>query len=424
MIRRSTRIQLAVFALLTAVGVSIVSAGYLGFTDALLGRGYTVSADFAESGGIFQGAEVTYRGVTVGQVSRLRLSADGVHVDLHITSDRPIPATTRAVVADRSAVGEQYVDLQPLRDAGPFLRDGSRIPQSRTGTPLPTATLLRDVERLVSSVPKDKLVTTIDELDAAFSGTGPDLQRLIDNGDALTQAATQALPTTVRLLTDGRTVLDTQRASRDEIRRFSKGLSELAATLRSSDADLRATLAGGAAAAPQAQELLAGLEPSLGPLLGNLISGAQVTTTHLPGLRQALVTYPYVVKGGYTVVPGDGTAHFGLSFADSRPPCTQGYQGTRHTDPTDSEAGEPPLNTSARCTAPRGSGALVRGAQNAPGASGVSTGDRSPVTSATSPSLSATSTGVVGTFGGQQAVFGRDSWQWLLLGPLSGAATS
>lgn len=73
MITRTVKIQLLAFATVTAVGVSYVGAQYTGIGDALLDRGYTVRAEFAESGGIFQGAEVTYRGVPVGRVGQLEL---------------------------------------------------------------------------------------------------------------------------------------------------------------------------------------------------------------------------------------------------------------------------------------------------------------------------------------------------------------
>src|SRR4051812_47325879 len=108
MIRRGTKIQLAIFALITVLGISFVSARYVGLGERLWGSGYVVTADFGEAGGIFQNAEVTYRGVTVGRVDRLRLAKDGVHVDLRLDGGSKIPADTRAVVENRSAVGEQY----------------------------------------------------------------------------------------------------------------------------------------------------------------------------------------------------------------------------------------------------------------------------------------------------------------------------
>ncbi len=117
------------------LGISYVSARYVGLGDLLLGAGYVVTADFDESGGIFENAEVTYRGVAVGRVDRLRLADDGVHVDLRIDSGVEVPKDTMAVVENRSAVGEQYVDLQPRTQGGPFLAAGDRIDDDATPHP-------------------------------------------------------------------------------------------------------------------------------------------------------------------------------------------------------------------------------------------------------------------------------------------------
>jgi phospholipid/cholesterol/gamma-HCH transport system substrate-binding protein len=167
--------------------------------------------------------------------------------------------------------------------------------------------------------------------------------------------------------------------------------------------------------------LLKSTGPRLSVLLANLISGGQVTLAQLPGVEQALVTFPAVVAGSYTVVPGDGTTHFGLVVnADDPPPCTQGY-GTTRRDPADTSTRG--ANTDARCTAPRGSKTSVRGAQNAPGASATSGGTNQTAYVTPYDPETGTATGPdgrpveIGSTGGQQAVFGKESWQWLLVGP-------
>lgn len=368
MIRRSVQLQLLAFLLITLVTVSVLSARYVGLYDRVVGGQYRVSADFAQSGGIFVGSEVTYRGVTVGTVDRLRLSKDGVIVDATIHRGVTIPKDTRAVVENRSAVGEQYLDFQPRTNAGPRLHDGDVIPRKNTAYPLRVDTLLLDLDHTVNSVDRRDLQTVVDELGTAFDGSGPDLQRLLDSGDALTRSATQALPQTVKLIDDGRIVLDTQRAGSGDIKVFAKNFADLSQTLKGSDPDLRLILDRGVVASKELDTLVKDNQGNLAALLANLITVGQVTTSRVAGIQQLLVTYPDVVAGGYTVVPGDGTAHFGLALAQDPPVCTQGYQGTKRTDPSQ-VSGLPPVNTAARCTAPRGSGTTVRGAQNAPGPS-------------------------------------------------------
>ncbi|GAB2715688.1 MCE family protein [Streptomyces bullii] len=424
MITRTVKAQLLAFATVTAVGVSYVGAQYTGLVDSVLGRGYTVRADFADSGGVFPGAEVTYRGVPVGRVGQLRLTGSGVSVPLQLDDDTPpIPADTLAVVAHRSAVGEQYVDLQPRRDSGPYLLEGSTIPRDRTRTPLPNTDLVASLDRLVNSVGKDDLRTTVDELGKAFAGTGPHLGRLVDSGNALVESASDALPETVRLIEDSRTVLKTQADQGSAIKSFSRDLAALTAQLKSSDGDLRRLIGNAAPAAVEVNSLLKSTESSVPVLLANLISGGRVMVARLPGVEQALVTFPVVVAGSYTVIPGDGTTHFGLVVnAEDPPACTQGYD-TRRRDPADTRTRE--ANTDARCTAPRGSDTSVRGAQNAPGASSR-TGDaqRAAYVTPYDPDTGL-ATGpdgrpvAIGSTGGEQSVFGKESWQWLLVGPMA-----
>jgi phospholipid/cholesterol/gamma-HCH transport system substrate-binding protein len=165
MITRRTKLQLIVFALITMLGVSYVGARYARLDRLISDQSYSVVGHFADSGGIFTGAEVSYRGVTVGRVVRLRLTGSGVDVTLRIEKDfKDIPRDTRAVVANRSAVGEQFVDLQPQTRKRPYLQQGSTIPQSMTATPIAATTLVTDLDDTVESVNKKSLRTTVDEL--------------------------------------------------------------------------------------------------------------------------------------------------------------------------------------------------------------------------------------------------------------------
>ncbi|MFG2195893.1 MCE family protein [Streptomyces sp. NPDC048639] len=424
MITRTVKAQLLAFATVTAVGVSYVGAEYAGLADRLFDRDYTVSADFADSGGIYSGAEVTYRGVPVGRVGDLRLDGpDGVSVQLRIKDGPRIPADTLAVVANRSAVGEQYVDLQPRAGTGRYLEDGSTIPRRDTRTPLPTTRLISGLDRLVESVDRKELRVTVDELGDAFAGTGPHLSRMVDSGNALVEEASDSLPQTISLIEDSQQVLRTQVDKGSAIKAFSRDLADLSGQLKDSDSDLRGLVDGSTSAAHELDSLLKDNRRTLPVLLGNLISGGQVTAARLPGLEQTLVTFPVAVAGSFTVLPGDGTSHFGLVLnADDPPPCRQGYD-TRRRAPSDTS--ERPADTSARCTAPRGSKTTVRGAQNAPraGSGGGSGADRASYVAPYDPASGLASvpggrTVAIGSTGGEQNVFGEDSWQWLLVGPM------
>ncbi|HEX5596536.1 MAG TPA: MCE family protein [Micromonosporaceae bacterium] len=423
MITRRVRFQVLTFLVVSLLGVVYVGLRYVGLGEQLIERGAVVHAEFLTTGGIFPRAPVTYRGVPVGRVGAVTLYGDGVRAELRLDPGVQVPADLTAVVAQRSAVGEQYVDLRPNTDAGPYLRDGDTIPRERTATPLPVETLLANLDALVRSVGVDDLSVVIDELGQAFEGRETALRRLLDANSLLLAEANRRLPETVALIRDGRTVLATQEVSAEALRSWADDLAKLSATLRAADADLRGVLAAGPPAAAEVTALLRDLEPAVGTLLGNLVTVNGIAVRHLAGIEHVLVVFPLVVAGGFTVAPGDGTAHLGLVLnVDDPPPCN--YQ----------RSGQGP-----RCTeAERKRGSGVRGEQSAPrsgGASSENTGDSAqgspaPVGAAgRSVAGYDPATGVVigpdgrpvlfGGTGGQYRLAGEQSWKQLLLAGLA-----
>jgi phospholipid/cholesterol/gamma-HCH transport system substrate-binding protein len=422
MITRRTRLQLLVFVAITLLGVSYVGARYARLDRFFFDDQYTVIAHFQDSGGIFAGGEVSYRGVQVGQVGKLRLTDDGVDVVLDIDKDyADIPADTLAVVGNRSAVGEQYVELQPQTDDAPYLRDGSEIAKADTRTPLPTQKLLGDISNTVGSVDQQALTTTVDELGQAFGGTGKDLQRIIDTGNAFIKEANANFDTTTALIRDGNTVLRGQLDSADAIRTFARDLSLFSGSLAGNDAALRQVIDDGSATATQLRTFLQENEVDLGELINNAVTTGDVIVKHLPGIEQILVIYPYVVEGGFTVVaksPDTGLydAHFGLILT-TNPVCHHGYEGTDTRPPQDGS--NRPMNTRAGCREPA-TQSNPRGPQNL---SRAGAAYRAPVASYDPDSKKLRWGGRVDPALSQPGTlappaFGEESWKWLFLQPL------
>lgn len=422
MISRRTRIQLLIFVVITLLGVSFVGAKYARLGSLFLKDHYTVVAHFASSGGIYQGAEVDYRGVKVGQVGKLQLSQDGVDVYLDIANGwDKVPADTLAAVDNRSAVGEQYVDLQPKNDSAPYLKDGSQIAQSDTSTPLPTEKLLGDTATTVDSVDKKSLSVTIDELGKAFQGSGRDLQQILDTGSAFIQTANDNFDVTTNLIRDSNTVLRTQVGSEDAIRSFSRDLSLFSGTLAGSNKDLVRLIQNGSASAIQLRTFLQENQVDLGELLSEMVTTGQIVRAHLPGLKQALVIYPAVVEGGFSVVDKDPSSglynvHFGMILTNQAP-CTKGYESTVKRPPQD--GANRPMNTRAHCSEPITQGDS-RGAQNL---ARTPAAYRAPVVASYDDRTGRVTWGNpdahVPAYHSAPASLGSDSWKWLYLEPLT-----
>ncbi|MGQ0576141.1 MAG: MlaD family protein [Pseudonocardia sp.] len=369
MITRTVWLQLTAFALVALLGVTYVGFRYAGFADLFGSSTYPVRMQMTDSGGIFTGADVTYRGVSVGSVGPLRLTADGVEVTLDVRKSAPaVPADVDAQVRNLSAIGEQFVDLVPASDGEPFLAAGSVIPTSRVAVPVPIQDLVSSVDALASSVPQDSLRTVVDELGTAFDGSALPLQKIIDTTDTFTAAAIEALPPTLTLIRDGRVVLATQNDVAGSFRNISADLKLVAEQLERSDPDIRRLFETGPAAGYELSKLLRASGDDLGKLVANLLTISRIQEPRQDGLRQVLVTYPALSAAVPTLAPGDGTAHLGLVLTNENnpPACRAGYEDTVHRPGVD--VTNVPVNEDAFCAEPPGSPTNVRGAQNVSGA--------------------------------------------------------
>ncbi|SFK37986.1 phospholipid/cholesterol/gamma-HCH transport system substrate-binding protein [Amycolatopsis sacchari] len=402
MFTRRHRLKLIAFGLIAVLSVGYVGGKYVGLDRLFGARGYVVTAQLADSGGIFVNAEVTYRGVSVGKVVAMRLDDQGVAVDLDLDSGTKIPADTQAVVADRSAVGEQYVDLRPSSEDGPYLHDGSVIQRAKTALPVSPDTVLANLDQFVSSVDPASLRTVVDETYDAFAGTGGDLQQLLDTAGSFTATAQENLPETAKLLADGRTVLATQERQARNITDLAAGLRRIAGQLKTSDPDLRRVVDELPGLADDVDRILSVSGTDLGVLIANLLTTTQITSVRTDAIEEQLVALP-VISAFTRSVWSNGEGHLGLvlNFFDPHS-CTKGYETTKQRPANDTS--EAPANTLAYCAEPPGSPTEVRGAANAPYAGKpVSPAQTQPVPTQSPAAQQAQLPGLLGLLSGSGA---------------------
>ena len=117
-----------------------------------------MTLELPAAGGLYRFTNVTYRGVQIGKVTdgeadRERRGSDAVA--RHVAEDSRGPRRPRCCSV--SAIGEQYVDLRPRTDSGPYLQDGSRITVANTTIPQQVGPMLDQVSTLVDSIPGDRI---------------------------------------------------------------------------------------------------------------------------------------------------------------------------------------------------------------------------------------------------------------------------
>ena len=316
---------------------------------------------------------MTYRGVAVGRVDRLRLADDGVHVDLRLERGVTVPARHRC--RGREPVGGRRAVRRPAA----AVRRAGRSSPTATGSPA-TGPAPRCTPRPCCSTwtgwstrsTSGDLVVVIDELGRGVLGhrAGPAaaarLRRRPDPGGGRRPARDDPADRGRR-----RPCWPPSGSSGSAIKSFSADLADLSDTLRTSDGDLRKVLDNGVVASQQLQTLIrdqpdrdlgpagqpAGQRAGHGGPAGRRRAGAG----HLPGQR------------GRRLHRGPGRRHLALRPgpqrgrpARSAPRATAApTSGPRRTPPTC-----PPTPTRG-APLPRGSASSVRGAQNAPAPSGA-----------------------------------------------------
>jgi virulence factor Mce-like protein len=115
---------------------------------------YRFTVHMPEAATLAGEADVRMAGVNVGKVKSTELDADGARTIVEVELDEayaPIPGDTRAILRQKTLLGETYLELSPGDRAGDSLADGGRLPNAQ-------------VEETV-------------ELDEIFSAFDPDTRR-------------------------------------------------------------------------------------------------------------------------------------------------------------------------------------------------------------------------------------------------------
>jgi len=366
--------QLVAFAVASVVGIVLLSLTFLRVPEALGINRYQVDVELAQGAGLYEGAEVTYLGHPVGKVTSMTVHGDGLTARLSLVTDTEIPASVRADIHSRSAVGEQYVALSNTGAAGDsgdsgdeVLADGDTIPVSRTSAPVEIGPVLDNVYDLVQSLDADQLDTVLRETSRGLQGRTGDLQTILDDGAQLLALADANFAPTASLIRGTGPLLGTVNGHSDHIRRLSRNLQQVTAELRAGDDDIRNLLTDGPRFADTTNLLVDDLEGNLPPLLQNANSIARVLSIFDPHLQQLLSDYPLAVAVIQSVtVPDidDNAVRLTIANIDDPPECTEGFlPPSQWSSPFDDSPRHTPL---VFCTAPHDDPRAVRGVRNVP----------------------------------------------------------
>jgi phospholipid/cholesterol/gamma-HCH transport system substrate-binding protein len=369
MLTRFVRIQLAIFAIVGIIGIIAMVLFYIQ-APTLLGIGrMTVTLELPATGGLYRFSNVTYRGVQVGKVTAVALTANGAKATLSLGTSPKIPANLHADVLSVSAVGEQYVDLRPRTDSAPYLHNGSVIAMRDTTIPQAVGPMLDQVNALIKSLPKNKIGQLLDESFQAFNGAGYDLGSLSDSTSRISADANSVVDRTRTLTEDTGPLLDSQAKTADSVRTWARSLAGISDVVATDDSRFRTLLQNGPGAADEASRLFEQIKPTLPVLLANLTTIGQIGVTYHPSLEQLLVLLPpsvAIIQTAASFNHPDGWSKGDFSLTIDDPPiCTVGFlPQSQWRSPSDTSDIDTP--DGLYCKLPQDSPLSVRGARNYP----------------------------------------------------------
>jgi phospholipid/cholesterol/gamma-HCH transport system substrate-binding protein len=368
-------IQLTLFLVVSLVAFAVMAFGYIRLPKLLFGVGrYNVTIELPEAAGLYERANVTYRGTEVGQVKAVRLTDAGVDAQLSLKSDIKIPSDLTAEVHSQSAVGEQFISLVPRSASAAPLKEGDVIPRDRSSVPPDINELLNATNRGLGAIPGDNLKTTVDEAYIAFGGLGPEISRFVKGSTALASDARANLGELTNVVDNVAPILDTQTDTSDSVQAWASHLANVTEQMRANDPAVQGVLQNAAPAADEVRALFDRIKPTLPIVLANLVAIGDVAVTYQPNLEQLLVLLPTGTEAiQATNVANRNTkqdykgAYLSFNLNLNVPPtCSTGFLPAQQQRAAGLEDYPDPPPGNIYCRVPQDSTLNVRGARNTP----------------------------------------------------------
>lgn len=265
---------------LVLFSAAVLLAAFLRFaTSGGFEAPYRVTAAMPEAGGVLPEQEVTVMGRAVGQVSDVRLSEDGVEIEMEIPQQFDVPARATVQVLRRSPIGEQAVDLRPEGTDWEPAEPGAEIEVIEAIVPASVPVLLEQTVELFSAIDNEDLGSVIHELALALEGRGQTLAQLNRDSRDFNRTMVDGIPTLERLTEEGTVrMLDTLADSAADIGETFDNAAALAELLARESPTMEQLLETSPLALSESTILIEEQSANVGCLLGDFIDLNQMVT--------------------------------------------------------------------------------------------------------------------------------------------------
>ncbi|GAB0101752.1 hypothetical protein JMUB6875_07160 [Nocardia sp. JMUB6875] len=195
---RKILVSALAMALMAVSATLYLTYGVFGFKPGA--RTYALSVLLPNSGGLMETSPVTLNGLQVGRVRGLAKAEHGVLAHLAVESRYRIPMDAQVIVANLSAVGEQYINFAPKSAVGPYFPDGALVPDGQVTQPITMAQALGGIQGVMNQLDTDAINEILRGADTAIRDVGPSIAKLVNSGSMFSTTLRQNRELIQRLL--------------------------------------------------------------------------------------------------------------------------------------------------------------------------------------------------------------------------------
>src|SRR5262245_11965254 len=158
-------------------------------------EGYRIEVPFDEGTQLAVESDVRISNVSVGKVKSIDLANSGPNKDLGVAtlqidnSYAPLPANTRAILRQKTLLGETYVELTQGDKNGPKIPEGGSLPRAQVAP----SVQLDEIFRTFDPKTRAAFQTWMQQLAIADTGRGADLSAAIANLEPFAQDANKVV---------------------------------------------------------------------------------------------------------------------------------------------------------------------------------------------------------------------------------------
>jgi phospholipid/cholesterol/gamma-HCH transport system substrate-binding protein len=266
-----------------------------------LNQGKSVSAYFADAGGLRTGNGVEVSGYPVGKVSSIELDGPGVLVTFNVGENIRLGDRTEAAIKTKGLLGSKILDVLPRGDGqlnGP-------IPIERTISPYQLPEALGDLATTISGLNTDELSGSLSTLAQTFANTPPDLRNALQGVARFAQTLDERDAQLRNLLSNAAKATGVLAKRTDQIVGLVRDTNALLAQLRTQSAALNQIWTNISAVSRQLKGFIAENQQQLRPALDKLNGVLAIVDQRKERLQQAIpMLNTYVMSLGESVSSG------------------------------------------------------------------------------------------------------------------------